>query len=119
MVTSERGRRGAAPSGSLAVVVSGGSRARRHDEAVIQAEVRRLARALGPYGVLQRDALEQAAGALRWREGGFDTALAKAQDTGVVERLPAGFYRTAGWSVRESTDAGTARRRAMARAGRD
>lgn len=66
--------------------------ARRHDEAVIQAEVRRLARALRPYGVLHREALEQAAGASRWHDGGFDSALAIAVRSGVVARrtsLPA------------------------------
>lgn len=34
----------------------------RHDEAVIQAEVRRLARTLRPYGALRRDALEEVVG---------------------------------------------------------
>ena len=68
--------------------------ARRHDEAIIQAEVRRLARALRPYGVLHRDALEQAADARRWHEGGFDSALDAAVRAGAVQRLPSGFYRT-------------------------
>jgi hypothetical protein len=43
--------------------------ARRHEEAVIAAEVRRLARALAPYRELQRDALRRTAGASSWREG--------------------------------------------------
>ena len=68
--------------------------ARRHDEAIIDGEVRRLARALRPYGVLHRDALEQAADARRWHEGGFDSALDAAVRAGAVHRLPAGFYRT-------------------------
>lgn len=68
-------------------------RARRHDSAVIQAEVRRLARALRPYGVLHRDALERSVGAERWREGGFDSALWAAVRSGAIEPLPAGFYR--------------------------
>lgn len=67
----------------------------RHDEAVIQAEVRRLARALRPYGVLHREALECAAGAWRWQEGGFDRALGAAVQSGVIEPLPADFYRSA------------------------
>jgi hypothetical protein len=68
--------------------------ASRHDEAIIQAEVRRLARALRPFGVLHRDALEQAADARRWHEGGFDSALETAVRGGAVQRLPAGFYRS-------------------------
>ena len=66
--------------------------ARRHDEAVIQAEVRRLARALQPYGVLHRDALEEAADGRHWYERDFDSALGAAVRSGVIERLPAGFY---------------------------
>lgn len=42
---------------------------RRHENAVIQAEVRRLARALAPHRVLQEDTLRRAAGA----DIGFDT----------------------------------------------
>lgn len=64
----------------------------RHDEAVIQAEVRRLAQALRPFGVLSRDALERAAGAEHWHEGGFDGALSEAVKTGAIERRPLGFY---------------------------
>jgi hypothetical protein len=65
---------------------------RRHDDAVIQAEVRRLARVLRPYGVLHRTALEDAAGARRWHEGGFDSGLSAAVDSGATERLPAGLF---------------------------
>ncbi|HET6867941.1 MAG TPA: hypothetical protein VFH80_18655 [Solirubrobacteraceae bacterium] len=43
---------------------------RRHEDAVIQAEVRRLARALAPYRVLQEDTLRRAARA----DVGFDIA---------------------------------------------
>lgn len=67
---------------------------KRHSEAVIQAEVRRLARALRPYGVLHRNALERAAGAERWHEGSFDRALSRAVGSGAIERLPAGFLRS-------------------------
>lgn len=45
--------------------------AARHDAAVIQAEVRRLQRSLGLFGVLRRDALERASGATSWRRGGI------------------------------------------------
>lgn len=51
---------------------------------------------LRPYGVLHRDALERAAGADRWHEGGFDRALSAATHSGAIEPLPAGFYRTPG-----------------------
>jgi hypothetical protein len=70
-----------------------GRKKNRHDEAVIQAEVRRLARALGPYGVLRRDALASAAGATQWREGAFALALQTAVSTGTIEPLPEDFYR--------------------------
>ena len=47
---------------------------RRHENAVIQAEVRRLARALGPYRVLQEDALSRTARAGSWHGVGFEIA---------------------------------------------
>ncbi len=65
---------------------------RRHEDAVIQAEVRRLARALAPYRVLQKDALRRTAGADSWHDGGFDRALDAAVEAGKIKRLPAGFY---------------------------
>lgn len=68
----------------------------RHDEAVVQAEARRLAQALRPYGVLHRDALERVAGAMRWRDGWFDTALAAAVKSGKIEEMPSGFLRDPG-----------------------
>jgi hypothetical protein len=67
--------------------------ARRHDEAVIQAEVRRLAHALQPFGILRRDSLERVAKATKWHEGGFDRAIAAAVHAGRIERLPGEFYR--------------------------
>jgi hypothetical protein len=71
------------------------SRVSRHDRAVIQAEVRRLANTLKPYRILHRDALERACGAEKWHEGGFDRALQEAVKAGAVQRLPGGFYRNA------------------------
>jgi hypothetical protein len=68
---------------------------RRHDEAVIQAEVQRLARALRPYGVLHRDMLERIAGTGSWHEGGFQDALMEAERTGRITALGAGYYRDA------------------------
>ncbi|HSC04625.1 MAG TPA: hypothetical protein VLC49_14945 [Solirubrobacteraceae bacterium] len=67
--TDERtGTRRSSPSPAS---TSGRSRQRRrHENAVIQAEVRRLARALAPYRVLQEDTLRRAARA----DVGFDIA---------------------------------------------
>lgn len=54
------------------------SGARRHDQAVIQAEVRRLARALRPGGVSPRDARERSArAAAYWADDGLDPAAAE------------------------------------------
>lgn len=69
-------------------------RERRHEEAVIEAEVRRLMRAVGPFGVLRRDALEGAAGARHW-PAGFDQALRAAVEQGRLEARAFGFYREA------------------------
>lgn len=74
----------------------GRSRINRHDQAVIQAEARRLARALRPYRVLPRETLERVAGAKKWHDGGFDRALSEAIRAGEIEELPAGFYRESG-----------------------
>lgn len=68
-------------------------RGARHDNAIIQAEVRRLSRALAPYGILHRDLLRKAADAESWRDGGFEGALAAAVREGVVEELPGDFFR--------------------------
>lgn len=51
----------------------------RHDEAVIQAEVRRLARVLRPLGVLRRDALVRAAGSMQSQKSGSVGALSAAE----------------------------------------
>lgn len=50
------------------------SQRRPHEQAVVDAEARRLAHAIGPYGVLHRDALAHIVGATHWREGGFRQA---------------------------------------------
>ncbi len=55
--------------------------------------MRRLARALGPYRILQRKALEEVAGASRWRQGAFDSALGAAVRSGAIEPLPEDFYK--------------------------
>jgi hypothetical protein len=67
----------------------------RHHVAVVQAEARRLARILKPFGILRKDQLKLEAGADSWHEGSFDSALHAAVQSGEVERLPFGFYRKA------------------------
>jgi hypothetical protein len=62
---------------------------------VVQAEARRLARILGPFGVLRKDQLKRRARATAWHEGDFDVALKRAVDSGEIERLPLDFYRKA------------------------
>lgn len=70
-------------------------RGARHDDAVIQAEVRRLARTIAPFGVLHHDALRDMVDATHWNEGGFEAALRAAVREGVVDPLPGNFYRDA------------------------
>lgn len=72
----------------------------RHRVAVVQAEARRLARILQPFGILRKDQLKRSAGAESWHEGSFDSALYAAVQSGEIERLPFGFYRKAGTGSR-------------------
>jgi hypothetical protein len=67
----------------------------RHRVAVVQAEARRLARILQPFGILRKDQLKRRAGAASWHEGSFDSALHAAVESGEIERLPLDFYRKA------------------------
>jgi hypothetical protein len=60
---------------------------------VAEAAARHIARALAPYGVLSRDALERIAGAQRWHATSFERALETAVELGLVDRRPLGFYR--------------------------
>jgi hypothetical protein len=69
------------------------ARRRRHEEAILQAEVRRLALAIQPFGILRRDLLAREAGAEHWGQVGFGSALQAAVDQGLLEPLPFGFYR--------------------------
>lgn len=64
----------------------------RHEDAVLEVEVRRVMHALAPYGVLRQDALAKACGARRWRAGEFRDALEAAVRDGRLRRLPLGFY---------------------------
>jgi hypothetical protein len=63
-------------------------RVARRDQAVLQAEVRLLVRALAPFGVMSRRSLARSAHAERWHGGSFDAALQAAIAAGVIERLP-------------------------------
>jgi hypothetical protein len=63
-----------------------------HEHAVLHVELKRLVRALSPYGVLHREALEREAKAESWQEPGFDRALQAAVDEGKIEERPLGFY---------------------------
>jgi hypothetical protein len=67
--------------------------ATEHDRAVRAIEARQIARALKPFGLLDRGALKEATGAVRWHEGTFAGALAAAVAMGLIERCPMGFYR--------------------------
>ena len=66
-----------------------------HQDAVAQAEARRLLRALAPFGILSRAALEQECRAGTWHDGGFTAALRSAISAGLIVELPGGFYRDA------------------------
>lgn len=66
-----------------------------HESAVAHAEARRLLRALTPYGILSREALEHECHAESWHDGGFSAALSAAIAAGMIEELPGGFYRDA------------------------
>jgi hypothetical protein len=78
-----------------------------HESAVLHAEVRRLVRALRPYGVLRRDALARAANAETWHEAGFERALQIAVDEHEIEQLPLGFYRLPHSQSADSAGIGT------------
>jgi hypothetical protein len=58
---------------------------------LLRADVRRLAIALAPYGILHRETLAQVAGAHQWHEGAFEAALEEAFRRGVIQRLPENF----------------------------
>lgn len=66
-----------------------------HEDAVIRAEARHLIRALAPYRVLHRDALEQVAGSQRWQQCSFERALAEAVRSGAIQKVTEQFYRYA------------------------
>jgi hypothetical protein len=58
--------------------------------AVLDAEVRLVANALAPYGVLSHAALAEHCDAGLWHEGTFDAALQAGVERGVLKLLPGG-----------------------------
>jgi len=64
----------------------------RHENALLEAEVRRVMRVLAPYGVLRQDMLARACGARRWNAGAFRSALDAGVRDGRLRKLPLGFY---------------------------
>ena len=70
-----------------------GTSDRRHEEALTHGGAVRLAHAIRPFGVLQKDALQQVAGAEHWHAVAFQRALDAAVQQGLLEPLPFGFYQ--------------------------
>lgn len=66
-----------------------------HERLIAEAEAKRLLRALAPFGILSREALEQECHAATWHDGGFSAAITAAINTGLIDELPGGFYRDA------------------------
>lgn len=64
-----------------------------HEQLIAEAEAKRLLRALAPFGILSRTALEHECHAATWHDGGFSAALTAAIRTGMIDELPGGFYR--------------------------
>ena len=98
---------GAGPAGKRARVARHSS---RHDEAIIQAEVRRLCRTLAPYGTLTRNQLAAISQADQWHQGSFDSALQIAVRTGAIRALPFNFYQAPARLTHNSTTAPKATR---------
>jgi hypothetical protein len=66
-----------------------------HEHLIAEAEAKRLLRALAPFGILSREALEHECHAATWHDGGFSAALTAAITAGMIDELPGGFYRDA------------------------
>lgn len=64
----------------------------RREEAVLDAEARRLVRTLNGYGVLSRGQLLELSGARWWSRGRFSHALRRAVDRGFIRYLGYEFY---------------------------
>ncbi len=72
-------RHGAHPHPARRANAHPSNRRQRHDDAVIQAEIRLLALALRPCGLAREDALTDAAMAAKEHDGSFQRALSTAQ----------------------------------------
>jgi predicted AAA+ superfamily ATPase len=70
---------------------SGRSWRSRHEELVLDAELRRLVRELYTIGPMPRSMLARSCHAYRWREGSFDEAVQEGIRRGVLARLPFDF----------------------------
>lgn len=68
----------------------------RHETAVLDAEARHIVHVLAPLRVLHKDAFERLAGSHQWHQCSFERALARAVQSGAIERLPGDFYRYVG-----------------------
>jgi hypothetical protein len=82
---NERGPTGPAPTKRRI-------RMSRHYAAQTRAGARALVRALQPFGVMRKSTLRHQAGAEHWHDYEFESALRAAVETGVIRRLPFGFY---------------------------
>jgi hypothetical protein len=89
----------------MSETVQGRTARARHHDAVLAAEVRRLARALRTVGPMPRPALARATGCDHWREGNFEAALEAGLRSGRLRELPLGFVAAAPRQPR--TDAGS------------
>jgi len=66
-------------------------RRERHRRAVLDAEARRLRRALVWSGPLSREVLAERCATRRWREGSLDEALRHGVSCGALRLLPLGY----------------------------
>lgn len=66
-----------------------------HQGAVLDAEVRRIARELRWCGPLKRAQLERLCGARHWHEGGFDQAVRRGLAAGELRKLPFDYLAVA------------------------
>jgi hypothetical protein len=93
---------------------------RRHEAAVLDAQVRLSERELAPFGVLTREELADRADASLWHSGTFEGALRAGARRRLIRLLPGGFvaphrHRSPGLGVRARA---AARRRPGVASGR-
>jgi hypothetical protein len=79
-------------------------RMRRNDQAILCAEVRRLARELHASDTMPQGTLAERCGASRWREGTIDTAVRAGVRHGTIRRMP-GYLAAGGQThLRDAAD---------------